>query len=211
MQESLDGMAYINLFGVLELDDYYFTDAHWRQERLGNVVQALAEGLHAETSFDIKDYQVKSYDPFYGVYYGQSARSIQPDTLCWLENDTTRSATVEKLRANGTFEQGVAMYNEAALGGMDSYEIFLHGMEPLIKLTNPNNENGRSLIIFRDSYGSPLAPLLLESYQEIILVDLRYLNVSLLDSYIDFDQQDVLFLYSTTIINTNDSMQVPLP
>ena len=53
----------------------------------------------------------------------------------------------------------------------------------------------KNLILFRDSYGSSLAPLLASGYRTITLVDLRYLSSDQLDQYIDFEDQDVLFLY----------------
>ena len=63
------------------------------------------------------------------------------------------------------------------------------------------------MIIFRDSFTSSLAPLLLEAYQEIILVDTRYISSTLLGEYVDFEEPDtqILFLYNTLLLN-NSSM-----
>ena len=65
----------------------------------------------------------------------------------------------------------------------------------------------KRLIIFRDSFTSSLAPLLLEAYQEIILVDTRYISSTLLGEYVDFEKPDtqILFLYNTLLLN-NSSM-----
>ena len=56
-------------------------------------------------------------------------------------------------------------------------------------------------------YGSSLAPLLASGYRTITLVDLRYLSSDQLDQYIDFEDQDVLFLYSTLLLNNSLSMR----
>ena len=57
-------------------------------------------------------------------------------------------------------------------------------------------------MIFRDSFGSSLAPLLVSGYRTVTLIDLRYIASSALDACITFDDQDVLFLYSTLILNS---------
>lgn len=58
-------------------------------------------------------------------------------------------------------------------------------------------------MLFRDSFGSSIAPLLLENYSQITLIDLRYISKDVLEDYIEFDKQDVLFLYSTLVLNQN--------
>ncbi|MBQ7871482.1 MAG: hypothetical protein IJ357_05025, partial [Oscillospiraceae bacterium] len=65
----------------------------------------------------------------------------------------------------------------------------------------------RHLILFRDSFGSSLAPLLLDSYGKITLVDLRYVSSALLDGLVDFTDADVLFLYSTTLLNSGSILK----
>lgn len=58
-------------------------------------------------------------------------------------------------------------------------------------------------MLFRDSFGSSIAPLFLENYSKITLVDLRYISKDVLENFIEFDKQDVLFLYSTLVLNQN--------
>jgi hypothetical protein len=59
----------------------------------------------------------------------------------------------------------------------------------------------KRLIIFRDSYTSSLAPLLLEMYGEIDLIDLRYISSNLIGDYVDFNNADILFLYGVLVVN----------
>ena len=61
-------------------------------------------------------------------------------------------------------------------------------------------------MIFRDSFGSSLAPLLIEGYEKITLVDIRYMHSNLLPNYIEFTDQDVLFLYSTMVLNSSSML-----
>ena len=41
----------------------------------------------------------------------------------------------------------------------------------------------------------------MQDYRTVTLVDLRYFSSELLDQFIDFHGQDVLFLYSPSIYN----------
>ena len=43
-------------------------------------------------------------------------------------------------------------------------------------MENPKAETNRELVIFRDSFGSSIAPLFAEGYKKITLLDIRYLN-----------------------------------
>lgn len=101
----------------------------------------------------------------------------------------------------------VPFYDMEAALGRDPYEMFLNGADALLVIDNPKGEKERELIIFRDSFGSSLAPLLIESYSKITLVDTRYINSALLGEFIDFDDQDVLFIYSSGPLNNSLAMK----
>ena len=65
----------------------------------------------------------------------------------------------------------------------------------------------KELVIFRDSFASALAPLLAEGYAKITLADIRYISPALLGQYLSFDKQDVLFLYSTSVLNHSETLK----
>lgn len=67
----------------------------------------------------------------------------------------------------------------------------------MLTIENPAAPNGQDLIVFRDSFGSSLIPLLAEGFHTITVIDTRYIQPSLLGNYVDFEGKDVLFLYST--------------
>ena len=203
MEQGMPETAqYISLFDVLKLENYYQSDGHWRQETLKPAVDRLNKAMNIPKTFELEGYELSSYTPFYGAYYGQLAGMAKPDTLIWLESQITRDAKVTSLGHPG--RDDLPVYYEDGLGGMDSYDIYLYGAQPLIDLDNPHNTSGRELILFRDSFGSSLAPLLLEGYSRITLVDLRYITQELLENYIDFEDQDILCMFSTSIINNSD-------
>lgn len=201
VNSKIENIKYIDLTTSLNLKDFYYTDLHWKQENLGKVVDTLSN----EINFRItnKDYKVQSYTPFYGAYYGQAALNIEADTLKYLSNDIIENAIVNNLE-NESFKY---VYNKDKLGSLDSYDVFLSGATPFIEIINPLYEGTKELIIFRDSFGSSIAPLLIEGYSKITLIDLRYINLASVEQLIDFNTQDVLFLYSTLIINNSSILK----
>ncbi len=194
-KENIKGLSYIEVRDLLSLDHYYDTDTHWRQEKIIPVARRLEEKMIGNVSNH--QYELKTYEPFYGVYYGQAALGGKGETLTYLTNDIIKQAYVEN-KSDLSFHQ---VYHLKELGKMDSYNMFLSGSTPFITIFNEENKSGRELVIFRDSFASSLTPLLIESYSKITLVDLRYMGASKLEEVITFENQDILFLYSTMIIN----------
>ncbi len=200
---KLPYMKYIDLRPYLTADDYYRTDSHWKQENLKDVAAFLAKEMgtaaEAEYTENILD------NPFRGVYLGQSALNIKPDTIRYLTNDVLEKCIVTYYDT-GMPKQG-QLYNMDKAFGKDPYEMFLSGTTPLVTIENSATNSERELIIFRDSYASSIAPLLAEGYKKITLVDIRYIQSNFLGSFIEFDGQDVLFMYSTTLLNNSMAMR----
>ena len=91
--------------------------------------------------------------------------------------------------------------------GKDPYEMFLSGSLSLITIENENAKTDKELVIFRDSFGSSIAPLFVEGYKKITLVDIRYIHPDMLEKYIEFNNQDVLFMYSTSVLNNSETIK----
>lgn len=201
-REGMPYAKYIDITKFLDADDYYATDSHWRQERIGAVANALAEGMglgKTEASYET----VISETPFYGVYYGQAALPMKPDELVYLTNDMLERCTVYNVETNST----LGVYNLEKLQSRDPYEVFLSGAAAILKIENPSVQNGRHLVVFRDSFAGSLMPLLLEKYERVTMIDTRYVMPAMLGSLVDFDADDVLFLYSTSLLNASGTLR----
>ncbi|MBE5931256.1 MAG: hypothetical protein E7268_09425 [Lachnospiraceae bacterium] len=197
VREKLSGMEYVELFDLLELSDYYRTDTHWSQDKIGAVADKLLTELGAADRVT-GEYKENTLYPFYGVYYGQSALNPTPDTITYLTSDTLDACTVYDYESGKTF----GIYDFERFEGKDGYEFFLSGTKALLRIDNPNATTDEELILFRDSFGSSIAPLLAEGYKSVYLVDIRYVMPDLLDRFIDFEGKDVLYLYSALILNS---------
>ena len=189
--------AWMGIEDCLELEDYYYTDTHWRQEKILPAAQRLLSAMQAEP-LDESAFTAQAMErPFYGVYYGQAALPMEPETMYLMQSDTISGCTVYNYTTGST----VPVYDPASLTDKDQYNIYLSGPQSLLTVTNPNAKTDRELIIFRDSFGSSLAPLLLQSYKTVTLIDIRYIQPEMLGRYVEFTDQDVLFMYSALVLN----------
>lgn len=201
MKEQTDFAQYIDLFPLLTAEDYYDTDAHWRQEALKPIAETLLAAMGTEGEEAYIEHTLET--PFYGVYRGQSALPMEGDALTYLTGETLAHATVYDYET----ESHIPVYDLEKGAGRDPYELFLGGSKSLLVLENPQAETEKELLLFRDSFGSSLAPLLLPGYRRITLIDIRYLSPAALDRYVEFHGQDVLFLYSTSVLNNSDTLK----
>lgn len=201
LRENTEYAEYIDIFPTLELSDYYRTDTHWRQEALGDTAKVLAEGMGVTLSAEYEKKELEN--PFYGVYYGQSALPLPGEKMYYLDSGIFDGVRV----FNAETGKEIPVYTLDRADSADPYEIYLDGPRSLITIENPNAKMDKELVIFRDSYGSSIAPLLIEAYSKITLVDIRYLPSPNLKFFVDFDGADTLFLYSTLILNNAETLK----
>ena len=203
LEEALPWADFIDITAALDAQDYYRTDTHWRQERLLPAAAALCQAMGAAQPNGAAFTQSALDRPFYGVYYGQAALPMEAETMYIMKSDLLEACTVHN------FETGkdTQVYDMDKLTSRDLYDVFLSGAVSLMTIENPHATTDRELILFRDSFGSAMAPLLMEGYKTITLVDIRYVSPEILEQFIQFNGQDVLFLYSTTVLNNSSSLK----
>ena len=190
----------VDITGDLTISDYYRTDTHWRQEKLMKVAQRIADAMGVTVGAFTPTLATQK---FYGVYYGQAALPMEPDELYLMGNDILADCRVYN---HETGEYG-SIYDQKKLSGTDPYEVYLSGSQALLTIENPKAATQKELIIFRDSFASALAPLLVQDYKTVTLVDTRYISPNLLGEYLTFRGQDVLFAYSTLILNNSATLK----
>lgn len=200
MLEEING-KYIDIKSVLELNDYYKTDIHWKQENLDKVVKVLIENMGKK--YVNTKYETKTFLGFAGASYSKAGGVVEKDILNYLTNADIENAKVTHLEYGDK-----KVYDEKRLTGIDPYDVFLSGATSFIEIENKNANSSEELVIFRDSFSSSLIPLLIPYYSKITVVDLRYIMLDLAASKIDFTNKDVLIIYSTTVINTSNILKV---
>lgn len=195
------GLKNINITDKLSLDSYYETDTHWKQDKLNDVVLEMDRVMDFNY-YDVS-YKKNIYNKFYGVYYGESAINRDPEKLVYLTNDLFDDVEVNYFE-NGNLK---TIYNTSKLDGMDAYDVYLDGASSFITISNPNSSSSKELVIFRDSFGSSISPLLVPYYNKITIIDNRYITSNNFTNLIEFTNQDVLFMYSTLLVNDSKSLK----
>lgn len=201
MKSNLTNLNYINIFDKLTLDNYYKTDTHWKEEDLFNVANTIANQMN----FDITNNNnvVNTITTFKGSYAGRLSVTKDIDTIKTVSNPSTLNSSVY----NYETKKYTDIYDYTKINSLDKYDIYLSGAVPIIDIINNNSSSDKELLVFRDSYGSSLIPLLIEGYKKITVIDIRYISSKILNKYIDFNDQDVLFMYSILTINNSFSIR----
>ena len=198
LKSSFD-FKYIKIDDTLRLNSYYKSDPHWKQEELINTSNRINTFMN-NNSFN--DYNKKKISNFKGTYYYQLPVFNGNDELFIMNSKYTNNSYLYDYVSNNKSD----LYSRSN-NSIDLYDTYLGGSKAIISIINKTNTSNKELIVFRDSFASSISPLLLDGYSKITLIDTRYISPNLISNYIEFDNQDILFLYSTLIINNSYSLK----
>lgn len=187
---------YIDITDTLSLDDYYYSDNHWKQECITDTAAVICNAI-GSSAFDDAELKHDTICDFTGVYKRDSNFDCAKDSITVLRNEMIDSCTV----TNTENDQKTLVYDLSKVSTDNTYDVYLSGAKAIEFIDNPACTTGRELIIFRDSYGSSIAPLLLKDYSKVTLIDIRYIMTDLIQNYVEFNGQDVLFIYSSSVLN----------
>ena len=205
--------THISLLDKLDITDFYYTDTHWRQEKILDVAQKIANAMGGQGPRE-EDFTVqKLEDLFYGVYYGQIALPVAGEDMFVLRSDVLDNCLVSyngEAPVKGVYDWDRSKVEliEKPDGGYtiygDMYEVFLSSESGKIVIENPAATTDKELVVFRDSFGRSMIPLLVQDYAKVTILDTRWLSggTFALDKHITFENQDVLFLYSALVLNS---------
>lgn len=199
----------VDIFGDLTIDDYYRTDTHWDQSKIKDVADTILAAMQCEKGASDYTWTENVLENFKGTYFGQAALPVKPDKLTYLTGEHLNGVIVTNVE-KGT--QG-GLYTEEYFGNTDPYDVFLEGATPILHIQNPNATSGKQLVVFRDSFGSSLTPLLVSEYEEILVLDIRYIHYTQIETFLKMNKLsfqkdcDVLFLYSTSVLNSNGAFK----
>ncbi len=169
---------------------YYRTDHHWTAEGAWLACRTYLSGIGRET-LPKESYRVREVEGFRGTTWSRGGFwELPAETLAiW---DSGGRFLAENAESEGVHQ---GLFYEERLSEDDKYPVFLDGNHSLVRVRQEGGGEGKLLVV-RDSFGSSLGCFLADSYEEVVLVDLRYYRgrVSQLLAEEDFDR--VLILYS---------------
>ena len=180
---------------------YFRTDHHWTELGAYYAYESFCAAKGIEPS-DITKWEQHDYEPFLGSFYQElwlPEMEENPDTVHVYiptgTNDMVYWADGEEYECN--------IIADATDYGVESkYMCFIYGDQGLNKIENPNITDGSCCLLVKDSYGCAFAPLLVDNYQTIWIIDFRYFDGNIPDFAYEHGVQDVIFLNNMTIAGT---------
>ena len=177
---------------------YYRTDHHWTS--LGAYyAYRQASSMLGFSPIDLDKFQVETVSKDFGgtfykkcFYDGVKKDSI--DIYTYPEGSKVLEVAVND---GGETSSADDIYFRDYLKGSDKYCVFLGNNRAYTGIRTDNNNKKRILVI-KDSYANSFVPFLVNHYQQIDVIDLRYVKNSIKD-YVDPNSYDqTLFLYNAS-------------
>lgn len=205
---------YGNMTGVTTIDAYsklaahadeyiYFrTDHHWTQLGAYYAYTAFAESEGFEP-VPLEQYETFRYDTYLGSLYSSHANDAigaklakSPDYLdAYLPffNYTLKYYPQDSMDTPASYlGKGTLVQTNVTIA--NKYMCFIHGDQPLERIDNEDNKNGKNILVIKESYGNAFVPLLVPHYETVFVVDPRYFKLSLQELIEKNNIQEVLFL-----------------
>lgn len=208
-----DRITTIDTFEYLKAnkDDYiyYRTDHHWTSlgayYAYSTAIQKMGFSPVVFSKYSIEH----ASSEFRGTYYSRTLYDKTENDIIDIyscsEGNRVRSCTVTRGIINGKadFDEYDDIYFREYLDKKDKYSTYLGQNQPMITIKT-DSESDKKLLLFKDSYAHSLIPFLTQHYNEITVLDMRYIRK--LDDYLpDIEKySQILFLYNSTTFSDDD-------
>lgn len=187
---------------------YYRTDHHWTSYGAYCAYKTAIKKLGVSPiSYDHYNIEHASSN-FRGTLYSRCLYDgVEPDILDIYTNkdgDPVQSLSVYDGVKEITYD---SLYFRDFLKQKDQYSTFLG--QNAAKLTIRTNVNtDKRLLVIKDSYANAMIPFLAQHYQEIVVLDLRYVRGLYQDLVSPDAFSQVLILYNTSNFATDQNLRL---
>ena len=173
---------------------YYRTDHHWKTLAAFYVYQEWAESQGFDP-VQSSDYDIETVtQDFEGTIQSKLGIDAQKDSIELYKQRDDIFYTVQK---GDSQEIGYSVYDRTGLETKSKYDIFFGGNHALVKI-GTRAGTGRRILVIKDSYAHCFVPFLLEEFDEIDMLDIRYYNQKVSDLIANGNYTDLLFLYNAS-------------
>ena len=173
-------------------DIFYRTDHHWTTLGAWYGYGAYVEATGGDPGkvLEKQNFELVCSD-FYGTSYAKVNQASRPDDIYIYEPKKALSVVY-----NMGEKTTQSLFEMEHLDSKDQYRVFTGGNQAVLEISG-GTQNGRTLLLIKDSFANCMVPFLAEDFEKIVVVDLRQLNVGC-DALMDmFTPTDVLVLYNT--------------
>lgn len=170
--DMMEGVTTADCMGVMTEHDgeymFYRTDHHWTS--LGAYYASVA---FCEAN-GIEPYALDSYETTIQTGYVGSLYMYGNNPPSLKENpDYTVAHYPHQGYAMSYYRDGVKYSGEAINGSRSDYAgAFMCGDQPLTVI-NTDLKNGKTLLVFKESYGNAFIPYMIDYFEQIVVVDIR--------------------------------------
>lgn len=202
---NLSGVIDCNVYSALEkhTDEYIYsrTDHHWQPRGAYYAAQVFAEKAGVDFPA-LSTYERCEIEGFVGTMYAYSDYDEElnenPDTFIYYKPDNDYTVRYYDTSFENGYE-GSLFFDYAS--GVNCYSAILNRDEQIVEITT-DCENGRTLVIMKDSYGNALVPFLTHSFSRIYVCDFRYMDINAKEFMENVGATDVLFSVSLSACYT---------
>lgn len=208
--KQADGLSTIDCLSYLSghKDEYIFyrTDHHWTSLGAYYAYCAAAKTL-GYTAYGLNEFNIESASSdFRGTLYSKTLdNGVTPDTIDYYHlknNEPTVKMTIFDGMSETVHD---SLYVREYLEVKDKYSSFTGTNMPLVTIET-NVDNGKSLLLIKDSYAHSLVPFLSKHYSKITMVDMRNINVGL-DKFIDINEySQALFMFNAVTFSADEDI-----
>lgn len=176
-----------------DMQIYYKTDHHVTSEGSYLMYQTFcrSRGIIPTSNFSVKE----TLADFYGTNYSKSGLWLEKsdDVEIWHSSSGNLYEVVIDDISSKTVYNSLYFYEHN--NNMDKYPVFLNGNHALVTIKNESCQNGRRLLVLKDSYAHCFSTFLCENYEKICLVDLRYYRGAVSELIKQNEINELLYLY----------------
>lgn len=192
-----------------EEDMYFYTDHHWKPKAAYYAYSEIIRNLKTQIA-DIGDpLPMSAYDwtedttPFYGSEARKVGRGniSKSDTITIVE----KKSEEKPLEISYRGKSNQPLFNEEVLKKEDIYTnryvSYFSGDVPEGIIRNPNVQNGKKVLILKDSYANAMIQFFPSHFEETRVLDLRHYKHMTVKDYIDKNDIDaVVFVHNINSI-----------
>ncbi len=175
---------------------YFRTDHHWTARGAYSAYLAFAKSANFSPT-PLSDFEERMVDEFLGTFYPASKYDKNlgdnPDFIKFYA-PTNNIEVIDTIYENGNIKtvKGALVYKSVSHIS-DGYLVFMNGDKPLVTVTTDAG-TGRSILIFKESYGNAFIPFLTQNFDTIYIADIRSFPYNAVDFAIQKGVTDVLFI-----------------
>lgn len=180
---------------------YYYTDHHWTSFGAYLFYQGLSKPLNYKP-VDLKSLEKHKIKNFYGTYYSRAKIFWKkPDTIVYYK------APIEKMEINNKFYNEI--YDLKKFKERDKYSGFLYGNNGLTVIRcEKSDDKKEGICVIKDSYANSFIPFLTYNYNNIYVIDLRYIKRLDISNFIDKNKIDnILMMYNFINFVSDNNIQ----